>query len=60
MRELLKDTPEHLFEPENVDNLVAVLRRQIDSPVALRLEVPTWTTLGNRLADLFVLCRFPK
>ena len=60
MRELLKDTPEHLFEPENVDNLVAVLRRQIDSPVALPLEVPTWTTLGNRLADFFVLCRFPN
>ena len=56
MRELLKDTPEHLYEPENVDDLVAALRRQIDSPVALPWEVPTWTTLGNRLEDFFQTC----
>jgi teichuronic acid biosynthesis glycosyltransferase TuaC len=56
MRELLKDTPEHLFEPENVNDLVAVLRRQIDNPVALPLDAPTWTTLGNRLEDFFRVC----
>jgi teichuronic acid biosynthesis glycosyltransferase TuaC len=56
MLELLKDTPEHLFEPDNVDNLVSVLRRQIESPLALPLEVPTWTTLGNRLDDFFQSC----
>lgn len=56
MLELLKDKPEHLFETENADNLVAVLRRQIESPVALPMEVPTWTSLGNRLQDYFRSC----
>ena len=53
MMELLKYTPGNLFEPENADNLVAVLRRQINSPVALPLEVPTWNVLGNRLEKFF-------
>ncbi len=56
MPELLKDRPEHLFEPENVNDLVAVLRRQIDKPVALPLEVPTWTRMGNRLESFFLSC----
>lgn len=56
MPELLKDSPEHLFEPENIAHLVAVLRRQVNSPVALPLEVPTWTTLGNRLEYFFRAC----
>jgi len=56
MLELLKYTPEHLFEPENVSNLVSVLRHQIESPVALPMEVPTWTSLGNRLEDYFRSC----
>jgi teichuronic acid biosynthesis glycosyltransferase TuaC len=54
--ELLKNTPENLFEPENVDNLVAILRRQIDHPVSLPLEIQTWTTLGNRLEDFLRVC----
>jgi teichuronic acid biosynthesis glycosyltransferase TuaC len=56
MQELLKYTPEHLFEPDNVDNLVSVLRRQIDNPVALQIDVPTWTTRGNQLEDFFLAC----
>jgi teichuronic acid biosynthesis glycosyltransferase TuaC len=56
MLELLKDKPEHLFEPENVNNMVAVLRRQINSPVALPLEVPTWNILGNQLEKYFQSC----
>ena len=56
MRELLKDTPEHLYKPENVSDLVAVLRRQIDNPVASPLEAPTWTTQGSRLEDFFQSC----
>jgi len=53
MLELLKDKPENLFEPENVDNLVAALSRQIANPLPLPLEVPTWTTRGNRLERFF-------
>ncbi len=56
MLELLKDRPECLYEPDNVDNLVAVLRRQVTSAVALPLEVPTWSMLGKRLEDFFRTC----
>jgi teichuronic acid biosynthesis glycosyltransferase TuaC len=56
MRELLKYTPGCLYEPENVNDLVEALRRQIDRPVALPLEAPTWTTLGKRLGDFFRTC----
>ncbi len=55
MLELLKDRPECLYEPDNVDNLVAVLRRQVTSAVALPLEVPTWSMLGKRL-KIFARC----
>jgi glycosyltransferase involved in cell wall biosynthesis len=53
MLELLKDAPERLFEPENVDSLVKVLRRQIADPLTLPLKVPTWTELGGQLDDFF-------
>lgn len=56
MLELLKDTPENLFEPENANDLVAVLRRQIDNPVAFPLEAPTWTTMSNQLEGFFLSC----
>ena len=57
MLELLKDKPEQLFEPENVDSLVAVLRNQIDSLTTMPLNVPTWTTLGNQLERFFSLVK---
>ncbi len=53
MLELLKDAPGRLFKPENVDSLVNVLRRQIADPLALPLNVPTWTELGGQLDDFF-------
>ena len=56
MRELLKDSPYHLFEPENVQHLVTVLRRQITNPVAVPLEAPTWTVLGHRLEEFLRFC----
>lgn len=56
MLELLKDKPEYLFEPENVDNLVTALRGQIDNPCPLLLEVPSWSTIGNKLEDFFRAC----
>ncbi|PKN83758.1 MAG: hypothetical protein CVU51_11715, partial [Deltaproteobacteria bacterium HGW-Deltaproteobacteria-1] len=56
MLELLKDKPENLFEPENVDNLVAALRRQIAKPFPLPLEVPSWLTIGGHLQDFFQTC----
>lgn len=49
----LKDAQGRLFEPENVDSLVNVLRRQIDNPLPLPLHVPTWTALGSQLEDFF-------
>jgi len=56
MLELLKDKPENLFEPENVDNLVAALHRQIANPFPLPLEVPSWLTIGSHLQDFFQTC----
>lgn len=56
MLELLKNKPEYLFEPENVDNLVAALQRQIAKPSTLTLEVPSWSTMGNQLADFLQTC----
>jgi len=56
MLELLKDKPGNLFEPENVDHLVATLSRQIANPITLTLEVPTWSILGKRLEDFFQVC----
>lgn len=56
MLELLKDRPECLYKPDNVDSLVTVLRRQLTSAVALPLEVPTWSMLGKRLENFFRAC----
>lgn len=56
MMELLKDKPENLFEPENVDNLAAALSRQIANPTPLTFDVPTWSILGKRLEDFFQIC----
>ena len=56
MLELLTDKPDHLFEPENADSLVAVLRRQITCPNALPLEVPTWRALGKQLEGFLLSC----
>lgn len=57
MLELLKDAPELIFKPESVDSLVNVLRGQIVKPLALPVEVPTWTALGKQLADFFSLVK---
>jgi len=57
MLELLKDAPELIFKPESVDSLVNVLRGQIVKPLVLPVEVPTWTALGNQLADFFSLVK---
>lgn len=56
MLELLKDRSEYLYEPDNIDNLVTVLLHHIANPVALPLEVPTWTTMGTRLENFFRAC----
>ena len=53
MKELLKDTPEHLYEPEKVESLVSALRRQIEKPAKLSLNVPSWSDLGERLEAFF-------
>ncbi len=56
MLELLKNKPENLFEPENVDNLVTAISGQIANPIPLPLEVPTWSILGKRSEDFFRKC----
>lgn len=56
MLERLKDKPEYLFEPENVENLIEVLRHQIANPCPLLLEVPSWSTISNQLEDFFRAC----
>ena len=53
MQELLKDKPEYLYEPENVDSLVGVLGNLINNPSKLDIEVPTWNDLGKRLEVFF-------
>jgi teichuronic acid biosynthesis glycosyltransferase TuaC len=55
IKELLRNNPGHLFKPEDVDDLVTVLRRHIDKPVPLQLEAPTWSNLAYRLEDFFRL-----
>jgi teichuronic acid biosynthesis glycosyltransferase TuaC len=55
MKELLKDNPGHLFKPENVEDLVTVLRNQIDKPATLELEAQTWTKQAYRLEKFFKL-----
>jgi len=57
MQELLEDKPEHLYEPENVQDLVAVLCKQIENPSVPALRVPTWAALGKRLDDFFCSCK---
>lgn len=56
MLELLKDKPEYLFEPENIENLVEVLRLQIANPSSVPFEVPSWSTISNELVDFFRAC----
>jgi glycosyltransferase involved in cell wall biosynthesis len=56
MLELLKDRPEYLYEPDNVDSLLTVLRHQINNAVALPAEAPTWSMLEKRLEDFFRAC----
>ncbi len=53
MKELLKKMPHCSFEPENVNDLVFVLHRQIENPSIWPLEVPTWTILAKRLDSFF-------
>lgn len=56
MKELLKDKPDFLFKPEDADHLAVVLRRLIERPFTLPLEVPTWTILAHRLDNFFHTC----
>jgi teichuronic acid biosynthesis glycosyltransferase TuaC len=53
MKDLLDDAPQCLFEPENVDDLAATLRGQINNPTILSLPVPTWNDLGATLDGFF-------
>lgn len=53
MLELLKNHPENLFEPDNVNQLTEVLIRQVKRPEALLMNVPTWNTLEKRLEQFF-------
>lgn len=58
MREVLRDRPENLFQPEDATSLVAALRRQIDSPLVLPMAAPTWQDLGRGLSSfLEQVCR---
>lgn len=50
MREILKDRPENLFQPEDPASLVSALRRQIELPSPLPITAPTWQYLGRRLS----------
>ncbi len=56
LRDLLEDSPEHLFEPESAESLTAALRRMMDRPVVPPLTVPTWKTLGVRLEAFLKSC----
>lgn len=60
MREILKDHPGLLFEPENTASLVLSLQQQIQCPFPLPLKAETWDMRGIKLEDFFkvVLNRF--
>ena len=50
IREILKDRPEALFQPEDAASLVSALRRQMELPSPLPITAPTWQDLGGRLS----------
>lgn len=52
MRDLLAGEPGCLYEPDDVDSLVAALRRQLDSPWVPMLPIPTWDSEAEGLAAL--------
>lgn len=56
LRDLLEDSPEHLFEPENAESLSVALRRMLIRPVVPPLKAPTWKTLGVRLEAFLKSC----
>ncbi len=53
MAEILKNYPDHLFEPEDAESLLTALRRQIENPVPLKMEAPTWTQRAVSLERFF-------
>lgn len=53
MREILKNDPGHLFEPENVESLSAALSRKLENPEPLSIEAVTWPDRANRLEAFF-------
>jgi glycosyltransferase involved in cell wall biosynthesis len=53
MRELLKDYPDNLFDPENTDSLLMVMRRQAARPVKLQIQAQTWPARAKQLKKFF-------
>jgi glycosyltransferase involved in cell wall biosynthesis len=49
--DLLRDFPENLYEPENVDSLLVTLRNLCRKPVSPAVPIPTWNFLGEKLGS---------
>jgi glycosyltransferase involved in cell wall biosynthesis len=53
MREALKDYPGNMFDPDNIDSLLMVLRQQAKRPVTLQMQAPTWGVRAKQLKVFF-------
>ncbi|MEW6077395.1 MAG: glycosyltransferase family 4 protein [Thermodesulfobacteriota bacterium] len=53
MRDVLKDYPGNMFDPENTDSLLVALRRQAARPVKLQIQVQTWPARARQLKKFF-------
>ncbi|MFQ5545464.1 MAG: glycosyltransferase [Acidiferrobacterales bacterium] len=49
MKEMLDCNSKSLFEPENSDDLMRVVKAQLHDPFISELDVPTWDDIGERL-----------
>jgi teichuronic acid biosynthesis glycosyltransferase TuaC len=55
MNELLIDYPECLYQSENPASLADAIRRQLDSPILVNTQVPTWADSARELESFFAV-----
>jgi glycosyltransferase involved in cell wall biosynthesis len=53
MKDLLRNYPAALFQPEDPVSLAAAIRAQLENPTRVAITVPTWRQSAERLAIFF-------
>jgi teichuronic acid biosynthesis glycosyltransferase TuaC len=53
MKELLKESPSSLYQPDEVEDLVKSLDFQLNKPKILSLDVPTWDGISIKTSNFF-------